>query len=91
MRENVFCYKSKVEEKRRKQALNKQKYHIFRNMKLRSKLLCSYLLTCLVPLLITTTIIYHFAVKNLEEESMELAVLYSSQIVSNIDNTIAGI
>ena len=58
-------------------------------MKLRSKLLCSYLLTCLVPLLITTTIIYHFAVKNLEEESMELAVLYSSQIVSNIDNTIA--
>lgn len=69
--------------------MNKQKYHIFRNMKLRSKLLCSYLLTCLVPLLITTTIIYHFAVKNLEEESMELAVLYSSQIVSNIDNTIA--
>lgn len=69
--------------------MNKQKYHIFRNMKLRSKLLCSYLLTCLVPLLITTTIIYHFAVKNLEEESMELAVLYSSQIVSNIDNTVA--
>ena len=69
--------------------MNKPKYHIFRNMKLRSKLLCSYLLTCLVPLLITTTIIYHFAVKNLEEESMELAVLYSSQIVSNIDNTVA--
>ena len=69
--------------------MKKQKYHIFRNMKLRSKLLCSYLLTCLVPLLITTTIIYHFAVKNLEEESMELAVLYSSQIVSNIDNTVA--
>ena len=69
--------------------MNKQRYHIFRNMKLRSKLLCSYLLTCLVPLLITTTIIYHFAVKNLEEESMELAVLYSSQIVSNIDNTVA--
>lgn len=68
--------------------MNKQRYHIFRNMKLRSKLLCSYLLTCLVPLLITTTIIYHFAVKNLEEESMELAVLYSSQIVSNIDNTV---
>lgn len=69
--------------------MNKQKYYIFRNMKLRSKLLCSYLLTCLVPLLITTTIIYHLAVKNLEEKSMELAVLYSSQIVSNIDNTIA--
>lgn len=58
---------------------------ILTNKKLRNKLLASYLLACLIPLLLTTMIIYHFSVKNLEEESMELAVLYSSQIVTNID------
>lgn len=56
-----------------------------KNTKLRNKLLLSYLAACLIPLLITTVFIFRFSVKNMEEESMELARLYSSQIVTNID------
>lgn len=64
--------------------MNKLKQFL-RNTRLQNKLLISYLLACLIPLLLTTAVIYHFSVKNLEEESMELALLYSSQIVTNID------
>lgn len=56
-----------------------------KNAKLRDKMLLSYLAACLIPLLITTVFIFRFSVKNMEEESMELAHLYSSQIVTNID------
>lgn len=56
-----------------------------KNAKLRDKMLLSYLAACLIPLLITTIFIFRFSVKNMEEESMELAHLYSSQIVTNID------
>lgn len=59
--------------------------NFIRNMKLRNKLLISYLMACLIPLMLTTSVIYGFSVKNLEEEAMELAHLYSSQIVTNID------
>lgn len=62
--------------------------HFLKNTKLQNKMLFSYLLACLVPLLFTTVFIFRFSVKNMEEESMELALLYSSQIVTNIDRSI---
>lgn len=68
--------------------MKKQKNKIrelIRNTKLGNKLLVSYLVACLVPLLLTTSVIFGFSIKNLEEEAMELAQLYSSQIVTNID------
>ena len=62
--------------------------HFLKNTKLQNKMLFSYLAACLVPLLFTTVFIFRFSVKNMEEESMELALLYSSQIVTNIDRSI---
>lgn len=66
----------------------KKMINFWKNTKLRNKLLLSYLAACLIPLLFTTVFIFRFSVKNMEEESMELARLYSSQIVTNIDRFI---
>lgn len=66
----------------------KKMINFWKNTKLRNKILLSYLAACLIPLLFTTVFIFRFSVKNMEEESMELARLYSSQIVTNIDRFI---
>ncbi len=58
---------------------------IFLKMKLRNKLLVSYLFACLVPLFISCFIIYHFSYTSLEETSMEFAYMYNSQIVKSLD------
>lgn len=60
----------------------------FRDMKIGKKLMLSYLLACLVPLLAVSLIIYKVSAKNLEEASLEFASVFSSQIVTNIDDFI---
>ncbi|WP_099467196.1 cache domain-containing sensor histidine kinase [Konateibacter massiliensis] len=60
----------------------------FKNMKLRKKLIISYLLACVIPLMGACLIIYGVSVKNLQETSLELASAFSSQIVMNIDDFI---
>ena len=59
-----------------------------RNMKLQNKLAITYLLICLIPLIISSFVIYNYSVKSLEETSSEFAAIYNSQIVTNIDNFI---
>ncbi len=60
----------------------------FRDMKIGKKLILSYLLACLVPLLAMSMIIYKVSADNLEEASLEFASVFSSQIVTNIDDLI---
>jgi len=62
--------------------------NILKNMKLRSKLTLSYLLACVIPLLIATFIIYNFSANNLEDASLEFASIFNSQIVTTIDDFI---
>jgi two-component system sensor histidine kinase YesM len=57
-------------------------------MKIGKKLILSYLLACLVPLLAMSLIIYKVSADNLEESSLEFASAFSSQIVTNIDDFI---
>lgn len=58
---------------------------LFKNMKIRKKLILSYILACVVPLSITCIIIYQVSTKALEETSLEFANIFSSQIVMNMD------
>lgn len=58
------------------------------NMKIRKKLIISYLLACIIPLVVTTLIIYRISAKSLEETSLELASVFSSQIGKNLDDFI---
>lgn len=58
---------------------------LFKNMKIRKKLILSYILACVVPLTITCVIIYQVSTKALEETSLEFANIFSSQIVMNMD------
>lgn len=60
----------------------------FRDMKIGKKLILSYLLACLVPLLAMSLIIYKISAKNLEEASLEFASIFSSEIMTNIDDFI---
>lgn len=60
----------------------------FRDMKIGKKLILSYLFACLVPLLAMSFIIYKVSAKNLEEASLEFASVFSSEIVTNIDDFI---
>lgn len=59
-----------------------------KNMKLVSKLTVSYLLACVLPLLIVSSIIYRVSVNSLEETSLEFASMFSSQIVADMDQFI---
>ncbi len=61
---------------------------VFKDMKIRKKLIISYLLACVVPLIGTCAIIYIVSARNLEETSLEFAGAFSSQIVMNIDDFI---
>lgn len=60
----------------------------FKDLKIRKKLIISYLMACVVPLIITCIIIYSVAARNLESTSLEFAAVFSSQIVMNIDDFI---
>ena len=64
------------------------KKRFFRDMKIGKKLMLSYFLACLVPLLAVSLIIYKVSAENLEEASLEFASVFSSQIVTNIDDFI---
>ncbi len=59
---------------------------IFKDMKIGRKLMLSYLLACIMPLLAVSLIIYKVSANSLEEASLEFASVFSSQIVSNIDD-----
>jgi two-component system sensor histidine kinase YesM len=56
------------------------------NMKLNQRFLGSYLLVCIIPLLIVSTIIYYQSANSLEEASQEFAALYTSQIESSMND-----
>ncbi len=66
-------------------------WRIVRNMKLHKKLMASYLLACVIPLLIVSLTIYHVASRSLEGTSLEFATIYSSQIVTTIDDFVEQI
>ncbi|MFV0364139.1 MAG: sensor histidine kinase, partial [Suipraeoptans sp.] len=51
-------------------------------------MIISYLLACVVPLVLTCLIIYRVSAKNLQDTSLEFASVFSSQIVMNIDDFI---
>lgn len=53
------------------------------NMKLRRRYMASYLVVCILPLLIVSLIIYQQSADSLEEASQEFAALYTSQIESS--------
>lgn len=59
-----------------------------KNMKIASKLMVSYLFACVIPLLVTSMIIYKVSAKNLEDASLEFASIFSSQIVTDMDEFI---
>ncbi|WP_255247811.1 cache domain-containing sensor histidine kinase [Paenibacillus sp. 7523-1] len=48
----------------------------------------SYLLACIIPLLIVSVFIFHQSAKGLEESSQEFASLYTSQIKSSLNEFI---
>lgn len=60
----------------------------FKDMKIGRKLILSYLFACLVPLLAMSMVIYKVSADNLEDASLEFASVFSSQIVTNIDDFI---
>jgi len=62
--------------------------NLLTDMKLHNRLLISYLIACLIPLIVTTSVIFQYATNSLERASMEFASLFNSQIVTNIDNFI---
>ncbi|MFD0698424.1 sensor histidine kinase [Paenibacillus sp. GCM10027628] len=56
-----------------------------RNMKLQNKLMGGYLLGCVIPVLVVSTLIYSQSVAGLEDSSQEFATLYTSQIQNSLD------
>lgn len=59
-----------------------------RNMKISNKLMLSYLVACVIPVLVVSSVIYNFSARSLEEASLEFAQIFNSQIVTSIDNFI---
>ena len=60
----------------------------FMNGKLAGRLMMGYLFACVVPLILTSIIIYRVAAESMEETSMEFASAFSSQIVTLMDDLI---
>ncbi|MFC0215282.1 histidine kinase [Paenibacillus chartarius] len=54
-------------------------------MKLQNKLMGGYLLGCMIPVLVVSTIIYSQSVAGLEDSSQEFATLYTSQIENSLN------
>lgn len=59
---------------------------IFRNMKIRWKLVISYFVVCVIPLLMISTVIYQVSARMLEETALEFASVFSSQIVFSLND-----
>lgn len=60
----------------------------FKNMKIATKLLVSYLFACVLPLVVVSAVIYKVASDSLEDTSLEFASVFSSQIVTDMDDFI---
>lgn len=54
-------------------------------MKIFQKLMISFLCVCIVPLLIASIIIYEVSARNMEASYMELATIFNSQVVTNMN------
>lgn len=59
-----------------------------RNMKLQNKFMVSYLLVCMIPVLIVSAVIYRWASSSLEDSALEFASLYTSQIEASLNEFI---
>src|SRR5690554_6420478 len=55
-------------------------------MRLKQKLISSYLIALIVPLLIISLTIYHLSAKSLEKSSIQFASMYTSQAITTIDD-----
>lgn len=60
----------------------------FHNRKIRTQMMIGYLLACVIPLLAASNAIYQVAAGNLEESAYELASVFNSQMVKNLDDFI---
>ncbi|MFC3803686.1 sensor histidine kinase [Cohnella sp. GCM10012308] len=58
---------------------------IIKNMKLQNKLMASFLLACVVPLIVVSVLIFRQSAAGLEESSEEFAALYTSQIRTSLN------
>jgi len=58
-------------------------------MRLKQKLISSYLIALIVPLLIISLTIYHLSAKSMEKSSIQFASMYSSQAITTIDDFMA--
>ena len=56
-----------------------------RKTKLYQKLMLSFLCVCILPLLIVTMVIYEVSARNIEGSCMEMAAIFNSQIITNMD------
>lgn len=61
---------------------------MIKKLRFQNKLMLSYLLACIIPLLIVSVFIFHQSAKGLEESSQEFASLYTSQIKSSLNEFI---
>lgn len=59
-----------------------------RHMKLQNKFVASYLLVCMIPVLIVSAVIYRWAASSLEDSALEFASLYTSQIEASLNEFI---
>ena len=58
------------------------------NMKLHDKLMVSYMLAFIIPLLIVTMIIYSLSASSLQDAALEFASVFNTQIVTSIDDLV---
>lgn len=61
---------------------------LMKRKKIAAQLMMSYLLACIVPVIIICTIIYETSVKSLEETALEFASIFNSQIISEMEEFI---
>ncbi|MGG4484074.1 cache domain-containing sensor histidine kinase [Paenibacillus illinoisensis] len=61
---------------------------MIKKLRFQNKLMLSYLLACIIPLIIVSAFIFHQSAKGLEESSQEFASLYTSQIKSSLNEFI---
>lgn len=59
-------------------------------MRLRNKLMASYMVALIIPLLIISLTIYNLSANSLEDASEEFASMYTSQTITTIDDFVEG-
>ena len=59
-----------------------------KKLRLRSKMIATYLVACMIPLLASSLILYWTSAETLETSTRELTRIFSSQIVTEIDGLI---